>query len=57
LSDREYVIRGHVGAGPLDLGLADGDDVLALGDFPLVAVEHLVLDEDDGVVGPDGALE
>ena len=49
--------EGDVGAGALDVGLADGDEVVALGDLALVAVEHLMLDEDDRVVGPDRALE
>ena len=41
----------------LDIGLAQGDDVLLVRDRALGHVEQLVLDEDDRVVVADGGLE
>ena len=49
---------GHVGALAADGGLAEVDEVLVvLGDLAALAVEVLVLDEDDRVVVADGRLE
>ena len=49
---------GHVGALPLDVGLAQGDQMIRpLGDLALHGVQRLVLDEDDGVVVADRRLE
>jgi hypothetical protein len=48
---------GHVTARPLDVGLAQRNDVLPFGNLALHVVEHLALDEDDRIVVSDGALE
>ena len=52
VADQSYVL-----AGPLDVGLADRHDVLALGHLPLDVVQHLALEHDHGVVVADRRLE
>ena len=48
--------EGDVGAFAFDVGHADGDDVIAFGDFALLAVEEGVFHDADGVVVADGGL-
>ena len=49
---------GHVRALPLDVRLAEGDaEVRVIGHLALGGVEHLVLEEADGVVVPDGGAQ
>ena len=47
----------HIRAGPLHIRYADGDGVIALWHLALGLVELLVLAEQDGVVGADGAFQ
>ena len=55
---REWAVDGDVGAGAADLGLADRHQpVLDVGHVELVAVEHLVLEEDHRVGVADRRLE
>jgi hypothetical protein len=48
---------GHVPVGTPDLGLAERDREFRLGHRALEGIDHLGLDEDDGVLVADGAFE
>ncbi len=47
----------HIASLPLHLGHADGNDVFVLRDLACGQIQHLVLEEEDGVVGADGRFE